>query len=327
MLARTVRQLTKSATISTLSSIQQLNLFSVFYCLFLVLLNLLQYSLIISQTQSTATNEVILNRLTGDDHGIVLLTMNRPKAYNALGKNLISEFLEKIEEIKNDNLIASRVVIVNSAVEKAFCTGADLKERKEMKTPEQICEFVDKIRAVIGGLESLPQPVIASVDGYAMGGGCELSLGADIRVAGCNAKFALTETKLAIIPGAGGTQRLPRLIGIPYAKEMIMTGKMIDSNEAYRIGLINAKTEQGVVSSMDLALDYARQMLETGPLALRAAKQSINRGMQKIDFMDACNVEREEYLVTIKSKDKDRALKAFAESTKDKKVKPVYEGN
>eukprot|EP01083_Nonionella_stella_P227899 808130_1 len=157
MLARTVRQLTKSATISTLSSIQQLNLFS---------------------TQSTVTNEVILNRLTGDDHGIVLLTMNRPKAYDALGKNLISEFLEKIDEIKNDNLIASRVVIVNSAVEKAFCTGADLKERKEMKTPEQICEFVDKIRAVIGGLESLPQPVIASVDGYAMGGGCELSLDA-----------------------------------------------------------------------------------------------------------------------------------------------------
>merc|ERR1712244_132983 len=111
-----------------------------------------------------------------------------------------------------------------------------------------------------------------------MGGGCELSLAADIRVAGCNAKFALTETKLAIIPGAGGTQRLPRLIGIPYAKEMIFTGKTVDSVEAFRIGLVNKITDKQ--SSMDIAMDYARQMLQTGPLGLKAAKQSINRGMQ-----------------------------------------------
>ena len=114
---------------------------------------------------------------------------------------------------------------------------------------------------------------------------------------------------------------------MPYAKEMIMTGKMIDSEEAYRIGLINAKTESGVGSSMDLALGYARQMLETGPLALRAAKQAINRGMQEPDFIKACGIEREEYLVTMMSEDKNRALEAFARSTKDNKVKPIYEGN
>ena len=271
--------------------------------------------------------EITINRLSGSDSGIVLLTMNRPKAMNALGQNFVSQFLDAIEEIKSDHICTSRVVIVHSALPKAFCTGADLKERKAMKTPEEICNFVDKIRATLVGLESLPQPVIASVDGYAMGGGCELSLAADIRVAGCNAKFALTETKLAIIPGAGGTQRLPRLIGIPYAKEMIMTGKMIDSEEAYRIGLINARTESGVESSMDLALGYARQMLETGPLALRAAKQAINRGMQEPDFMKACDIEREEYLVTMMSQDKNRALEAFAKSTKDNKVKPIYEGD
>ena len=168
-----------------------------------------------------------INRLTGDDHGIVLLTMNRPKAYNALGKNLINHFLESIEEIKNDHTSNYS----KQCIGKSICTGADLKERKQMKTIDEICEFVDKIRSVLLGLESLPQPVIASVDGYAMGGGCELSLAADLRVAGCNAQFALTETKLAIIPGAGGTQRLPRLIGIPY-KEMIMTGKMVKPTEA-----------------------------------------------------------------------------------------------
>lgn len=253
--------------------------------------------------------------------------MNRPKAYNALGKNLINQFLESIEEIKNDHITKSRVVIINSALEKAFCTGADLKERKEMKTTEEICTFVDKIRAVLLELESLPQPVIASIDGYAMGGGCELSLAADLRVAGCNAQFALTETKLAIIPGAGGTQRLPRLIGIPYAKEMIMTGKMVKPAEALRIGLINAKTDDGVTSSLDLALNYARQMLETGPLALKAAKQAINRGTQQPDFNKACEIEREEYLTTIKSKDKDRALEAFAKSTKENKVRAVYQGD
>jgi len=268
-----------------------------------------------TQTQST-DREVSINRLTGDDHGIVLLTMNRPKALNALGKNLINQLLESIEEIRNDHITKSRVIILNSALEKAFCTGADLIERKEMKTPEEICAFVDKIRAVLLGLESLPQPVIASVDGYAMGGGCELSLAADLRVAGCKAQFALTETKLAIIPGAGGTQRLPRLIGIPYAKEMIMTGKMVKPDEALRYGLINAKTDDGVTSSLDLAMDYARQMLLTGPLGLRAGKQAINRGMQESDFSKACQIEREEYLVTIKSKDKDEALAAFKEKRK-----------
>jgi len=149
-----------------------------------------------------------------------------------------------------------------------------------------------------------------------MGGGCELSLAADLRVAGCKAQFALTETKLAIIPGAGGTQRLPRLIGIPYAKEMIMTGKMVKPDEALRYGLINAKTDDGVTSSLDLAMDYARQMLLTGPLGLRAGKQAINRGMQESDFSKACQIEREEYLVTIKSKDKDEALAAFKEKRK-----------
>eukprot|EP00484_Ammonia_sp_Unknown_P030584 CAMPEP_0197049818 /NCGR_PEP_ID=MMETSP1384-20130603/24865_1 /TAXON_ID=29189 /ORGANISM="Ammonia sp." /LENGTH=274 /DNA_ID=CAMNT_0042482153 /DNA_START=63 /DNA_END=887 /DNA_ORIENTATION=+ len=271
--------------------------------------------------------EVLINRLAGNDKGIVLLTMNRPKAMNAFGRRLVSDFLEAIEEIKNDHIANSRVVIINSALERAFCTGADLKERKEMKTAQEICEFVDKLRSILTGLEALPQPVIASIDGYAMGGGCELSLAADLRVAGCNAQFALTETKLAIIPGAGGTQRLPRLIGIPYAKEMIMTGKIVNATEAYRIGLVNAKTDDGVHSSMELALNYARQMLETGPLALRAAKQAINRGMQEREMTPAFQIEREEYLVTIQSKDKDRALQAFKESTKEHKVKPVYEGD
>jgi len=276
---------------------------------------------------SATEKEITLDRLSGSDDGIVLLTMNRPKAMNALGQSFVSQFLDAIHEIKSDHICKSRVVILRSALPKAFCTGADLKERKAMKTPEEICNFVDQIRATLLGLEALPQPVIASVDGYAMGGGCELSLAADLRVAGCNAKFALTETKLAIIPGAGGTQRLPRLIGVPYAKEMIMTGKMVGPEEAYRMGLINAKTENGVESSMELALQFARQMLETGPLALRAAKQAINRGMQESDFMKSCAIEREEYLVTMLSEDKNRALEAFAKSTKDNKVKPVYQGN
>ncbi|MGD8492704.1 MAG: enoyl-CoA hydratase-related protein, partial [Desulfobacterales bacterium] len=166
------------------------------------------------------------------EDGIVTLTLNRPEVMNSLNFPLLHALKEQIERLRFMRDV--RVVIITAAGEKAFCAGADLKERATLP-PEKVREYIFTIRNLFTSIEELNKPVIAAVNGIALGGGTELSLACDIRIAATNATMGLTETRLAIIPGAGGTQRLPRLVGRGKAKELIFTGQRISAEEALKI--------------------------------------------------------------------------------------------
>ncbi|VDM65684.1 unnamed protein product [Strongylus vulgaris] len=195
---------------------------------------------------------------------------------------------ESIAAVKFDKNV--RVVVLKSDVEGAFCTGADLKERKMMPI-EKVPIFVDSLRSSFSELEGLPQPVIAAIDGYALGGGLELALACDIRVASAESKVGLTETKLAIIPGAGGTQRLTRAVGPAIAKELIFTGRMIGGEEACRMGLVNHCTK---TDSFSKALEIAREIIPRGPIAVRLAKIAIDTGAE-VSLSNGLIVEQQCY--------------------------------
>ena len=206
---------------------------------------LVRRGLATNTTPSSTENELIVEYLEENDKGIVVFGLNRPKAMNALSKNLVREFTQAIDAVKFDKDV--RVLILRSHVKGAFCAGADLKERAKM-TPAEVAPFVSKGRAIIGAWDQLPMPVIAAMDGVALGGGLEMALACDIRVASDNARVGLTETRLAIIPGGGGTQRLPRVVGPAIARELIYTARMLGGEEAARIGLVNhcvKQTEDG----------------------------------------------------------------------------------
>lgn len=173
--------------------------------------------------------DLIVDYLDGDKSGIVVFGLNRPAAKNSFSKNLVMELCDAVEAVKFDRAV--RVVILKSTTPGIFCAGADLKER--MKMPANlVAGFVAKARRFISDLENLPMPVIAALDGHALGGGLEMALACDLRVASDNAKMGLVETKLAIIPGAGGTQRLPRIVGSALAKELIFTARVLDGQSA-----------------------------------------------------------------------------------------------
>ncbi|KAI5727495.1 hypothetical protein M8J77_003067 [Diaphorina citri] len=217
--------------------------------------------------------------------GIVELCMNRPQARNALNATLVEEILTAVEAIRGDEEV--RCVLVRSLVKDVFCAGADLKHRLTLNE-DQIRSFVSTLRYMTCQLESIPVPVLAVLDGSAFGGGLEMALACDIRVAASNVRMGLVETKLAIIPGAGGTQRLPRIVGIPLAKELIYTGRLVDSTEAKSIGLVTTLTPQNpnqnaaYLASLRIAEDIAH----SGPIAVRMAKRAIDgpgRGTQYRD--------------------------------------------
>ena len=210
-----------------------------------------------------------------------------------------------------------RTVIITGAGQRAFCAGADLKERAGL-TPVQVREFIHTIRNLFTTIEDLNKPVIAAVNGIALGGGTELALACDIRLAATNASMGLTETRLAIIPGAGGTQRLPRLVGRGKAKELIFTGRRVAADEALAIGLVNQ------VCPPDELLAACRSMAaeigETGPIAIEQAKYAINRGLET-DLHTGLAIESNAYWITIPTRDRLEGLTAFRE-----KRKPVYKG-
>ena len=167
---------------------------------------------------------------------VVVLTLNRPQAMNSFNFAMLRALKEHVEALHFDPEV--RVVIITGAGEKAFCAGADLKERATL-SDQEVKQFIFTIRNLFTSIESLNKPVIAAINGVALGGGTELALACDIRIASTQASMGLTETRLAIIPGAGGTQRLPRLIGLGKAKELIFTGRRVDAQEALEIGLVN----------------------------------------------------------------------------------------
>ncbi|HJW32774.1 MAG TPA: enoyl-CoA hydratase-related protein [Holophagaceae bacterium] len=259
--------------------------------------------------------EVRVERLGGEDEGIVLLGLDRPASKNALGREMMREFREALAVLRFDPAV--RVVILHSLVPGVFCAGADLKERAEMAPPE-VAAFVYGLRSAFTEVEDLPMPVIAALEGAALGGGLELALACDFRVAGAEARLGLPETGLAIIPGAGGTQRLPRLIGKARAKELIFTGRRIGAQEAERLGLVEHSVGAGL--ALEKARALAREILPNGPIALRMAKQAVNRGVE-VDRDSGMALEQACYAQVIPTKDRLEGLQAFRE-----KRKPVYRG-
>ncbi len=249
------------------------------------------------------------------DGQIVTLTLNRPKAMNSISFPLLLALKEHVEEIQFDN--DTRVVIITGAGDRAFCAGADLKERATMSETE-VKKFIFTIRNLFTFIENLNKPVIAAVNGVALGGGTELALACDIRIASTKASMGLTETRLAIIPGAGGTQRLPRLIGRGKAKELIFTGRRVDAKEALEIGLVNKVCEPEEL--MSEARKMAEMICETGPIAIQQAKYAINHGIET-DINTGLAIESNAYWITIPTEDRLEGLRAFKE-----KRKPVYRG-
>ena len=253
--------------------------------------------------------------LTEKKDGALLLTLNRPEIMNSLNFPLLHALERRLDDIRFDNTI--RVVIVTGAGDRAFCAGADLKERRTL-SPVQVKEYIYTIRDLFTRIENLNQPVIAAVNGVALGGGTELALAADIRIAAATATMGLTETRLAIIPGAGGTQRLPRLVGKGKAKELIFTGARIAADEALAIGLVNK------VCPPKSLLNECRQMAatigEAGPLAIAQAKHAINHGMET-DLATGLAIESNAYWNLIPTEDRLEGLAAFQE-----KRNPIYKG-
>ncbi|MBP1771712.1 MAG: hypothetical protein H6P99_875 [Holophagaceae bacterium] len=256
-----------------------------------------------------------VERLTGDDAGIILLGLDRPAAKNALGRQLMAEFRQAMAGLRSD--AEARVVVVHSLVSGVFCAGADLKERAGM-SPAEAAAFVDGLRGAFTELEDLPLPVIAAIEGAAFGGGLELALCADLRVAGAEARLGLVETALAIIPGAGGTQRLPRLIGASRAKELIFTARRLQAEEAGRLGVLDRVVPAG--QALQSALALAREILPNGPVAIRMAKLAVNGGLS-MDLAAGLSFEKACYGQVIPTADRLEGLAAFRE-----KRPPKYRG-
>lgn len=256
-----------------------------------------------------------LKRLDGPDGGILLLGLERPDAKNALGRQLLQELESALALAAED--LSIRVVVLHSLVPGVFCAGADLKERAGM-TQEEAFRFVQSLRTAFTSLERLPMPTIAAIEGAALGGGLELALACDLRVVGASASLGLPETSLAIIPGAGGTQRLPRLIGRARAKELIFTARRFGAAEALAYGLADRTAEPG--QALESALALAREILPNGPIALRAAKEAIDGGLD-LDRAGGLLIEAACYAKVIPTADRLEGLAAFKE-----KRKPVYRG-
>ncbi|MCP3953902.1 MAG: enoyl-CoA hydratase [Desulfobacterales bacterium] len=253
--------------------------------------------------------------LTEEKDGVVTLTLNRQKVMNCLNFELLHALKQQVDDLRFNT--TARVIIITAAGEKAFCAGADLKERATL-TPIQVKEYIFTIRDLFATIENINKPVIAAVNGIALGGGTELALASDIRIASTNASLGLTETRLAIIPGAGGTQRLPRLIGKGKAKELIFTGRRVDAAEALDIGLVNSVSEPEAL--LDECNKVAAMICETGPVAIEQAKYAINYGLET-DLNTGMAIESNAYWVCIPTKDRLEGLAAFRE-----KRKPVYKG-
>ncbi len=269
-------------------------------------------------------NDVLLLEIEKDSP-IAWLKLNRPDVHNCLNTKLLQAICDACSKLEKNKDI--RVVIVIGSGAKTFCAGADLAERKGM-TPGETLDYLSLIQRTMSTLESLPQPVIAAINGPAYGGGTELALSCDLRIMLDSASLALTEVTLGIIPGAGGTQRLPRLIGKSKAKEAILTARPIKAEEGKNLGLVHRlvqdpdKTlENGYNKAlMQAAHEWASEIAKLAPLSLKYAKQAIDMGYDR-DLQAGLAIETKNYLQLLNSKDRLEGLAAFAE-----KRKPNYKG-
>ena len=246
---------------------------------------------------------------------IATLTINRPKSLNALNTEVLNEIYQAVQSVAANEEI--RVLIVTGSGEKAFVAGADITELAELNTLSAKL-FVTNGHRTMAALQSLSIPVIAAVNGFALGGGLELALSCDFIYASENARFGLPEITLGLIPGFGGTQRLARIIGKNMAKEMIFTGKMISAQDAAQMGIVNQ-----VLPAEDLmaaVVKTAKGIAAKGAVSLNLAKQTINQGMD-VDLHTGCKMEIDAFALCMASEDAGEGTRAFLE-----KRKPVFQG-
>ncbi|MGZ3595768.1 MAG: enoyl-CoA hydratase-related protein [Syntrophales bacterium] len=263
--------------------------------------------------------DILLKERTGE--GILILTLNRPEAMNCFNFDLLAVLADTIREANFDMGLRCIIITGSKAGDDpkkwSFSTGADLKERRTL-SDDQVRRFIFTIRNTFTAVEQVRVPVIAAINGFAFGGGTELALASDIRICSSNVLMGLTETSLAIIPGAGGTQRLTRIVGVAKAKELVFTARRINAETALQIGLVSRVVEPDKL--MEAALELAREIAKNGPIGVAQAKFAINYGSEA-SLGVALPLESKAYEVTIPTKDRLEALAAFAE-----KRKPVFKG-
>lgn len=246
--------------------------------------------------------------LTKEDK-VAVLTMNRPNVLNALNTEVINELGSAIELLEKDDSV---YVVILTGAGKAFVAGADIAEMKD-KTIQEARHFSQLGSQVFRKIELMSKPVIAAVNGYALGGGCELSMACDIIIASENAKFGQPEVGLGIIPGFAGTQRLSRIVGAKKAKELILTGRTIGAEEAERIGLVNKVVPQDQLLSS--ALEMAGSIASKGQIAVRYAKSAINRGLDT-DMEKGNDIEADLFALCFANEDQKEGMAAFLEKRK-----------
>jgi enoyl-CoA hydratase len=242
------------------------------------------------------------------NEGVTVMKISAPKSLNALNSTILKEIDDFIGSLD----ATTRVLIITGDGEKSFVAGADISEMAHLDEPQGF-EFGRLGAQVFRRIETLPIPVIAAVNGFALGGGCELAMSCDIRIASNKAKFGQPEVGLGIIPGFSGTYRLPKLIGQGYAKEMIYTGKVIRADEALRIGLVNAVYEPEEL--MDKAMEMAQMMFKNAPVAISLAKQSINEGYD-LDADGAIGLENKLFGKCFATSDQKEGMDAFLNKRK-----------
>lgn len=245
-----------------------------------------------------------------DNAGVVTLTISRPKALNALNSAVISELEQVLVSLEARSDL--RAVLITGAGEKSFVAGADIAEMKD-KTPEQAREFAGQALRTIKRLEALPVPVVALVNGFCLGGGCELALACDWAVASDNAIFGQPEVLLGVIPGFGGTQRLPRRVGPAMAIDLVTTGRKIDAREALRIGLVNRVMPQAELGAY--VEELTKQLGGNGPRAVRGAKQAVHEGLDQ-DLDSALALETSLFALCFADDEQTEGMSAFVEKRK-----------
>lgn len=255
--------------------------------------------------------EWIVERLDG----IEIWTIDGEARRNALSRAMVAELLENLARVRDDRAI--RCVVLTGKGDKAFCAGADLKERAGMSA-EEVHRFHQSLRDGFRGIEAAPQAFVAALNGAALGGGLEMALACDLRVAAEGVEMGLPEVGLGIIPGAGGTVRLPRAIGVARAKDLILTGRRVGATEALSIGLVSRVAPAGTLR--EVALEVAGQVARNAPISIRQAKRAIDGGLH-LDLDAALAHENRMYQDCLGTKDRVEALRAFAE-----KRKPVFTG-
>jgi enoyl-CoA hydratase len=247
------------------------------------------------------------NILSDKKNSIAYITVNRPKVLNALNMATMEELRAAFTEAKNDPDV--RVVILTGAGEKAFIAGADISELAQ-QDPVSGKRFAHRGQSVLDLIENLGKPVIACVNGFALGGGCEVALACTMRLASENAKFGQPEVKLGIIPGYGGSQRLPRLVGKGIAQHLVLTGEMISAQEAHRIGLVNDVAPVGELMARAEAI--ANKIIANAPLAVQYAMEAVNKGME-MTLGEGLFLEATLFGVCCATEDKREGTTAFLE--------------